>query len=192
MMNEPPDQVGPKIIFMDCEFTGLHRNTTLISLALLAQSGEEFYAEFTDYDKSQLDDWLNENVIARLFLDGTEVGKGKPGRMHIKGDTCSIKSALESWLGQFGPKKSCAQIWGDCLPWDWVLFCELFGGAFGIPANIHFMPMDLATLFYVKTGNPDTGRVDFAGERIRDLGLALHNALYDVHLIKACYEKLMG
>ncbi len=188
-MNESPEKIRKKV-FLDCEFTGLHRNTTLISLALLAESGEEFYAEFTDYDKSQLNDWLNENVIARLFLEGTAVGSGKPGQTHIKGDTSRIKSALESWLDQLEREKGGIQMWGDCLPWDWVLFCELFGGAFGIPASIHFMPMDLATLFQVKTGDPDTARVDFAGERIKDLGLEPHNALYDVHLIKACYDKL--
>ncbi|MGH8500265.1 MAG: 3'-5' exoribonuclease domain-containing protein [Burkholderiales bacterium] len=187
-MKKTPEKVGRKI-FLDCEFTGLHRNTTLISLALLAESAEEFYAEFTDYDKSQLNDWLVENVFAHLSLDGTE-SEREPGRLHIKGDTHRIKSALEAWFAQFGTQKGAIQIWGDCLPWDWVLFCELFGGAFGIPPSIHYMPMDLATLFYLKTGNPDTGRVGFAGDQLKDLGLEPHNALYDVHLIKACYGKL--
>ncbi len=189
-MNKPPEKARRKI-FLDSEFTGLHRNATLISLALLADSGEEFYAEFTDYDKSQLNDWVKENVIVHLFLDGTSQSGGKQGQMHIKGDTRVVKSALEAWLSRFGPEKDAIQVWGDCPPWDWVLFCELFGGAFGIPENIHCMPMDLATLFHMKTGSADTGRVSFAGEGIKDLGLEQHNALYDVHLIKSCYAKLV-
>ena len=43
----------PKItkIFLDTEFTGLHKNTTLISLGLVSECGKTFYAEFTDYDQ---------------------------------------------------------------------------------------------------------------------------------------------
>ena len=43
-------------IFFDMEFTGLHQKTTLISIGLIAEDGRTFYAEFNDYDKSQLDD----------------------------------------------------------------------------------------------------------------------------------------
>lgn len=45
-------------IFFDTEFTGLHQNTTLISIGLIAENGQTFYAELTDYDKSQIDGWI--------------------------------------------------------------------------------------------------------------------------------------
>ena len=32
-------------IFFDTEFTGLHQKTTLISIGLIAETGETFYAE---------------------------------------------------------------------------------------------------------------------------------------------------
>lgn len=44
-----------KKIFFDSEFTGLHQNTTLISIGLISDDNNCFYAEFTDYDKNQLD-----------------------------------------------------------------------------------------------------------------------------------------
>jgi hypothetical protein len=50
-------------IFRDTEFTGLHQDTTLISLGLISEEGTTFYAEFTDFDKTQLEDGLKENVI---------------------------------------------------------------------------------------------------------------------------------
>lgn len=34
-------------IFFDTEFTGLHQNTTLISIGLVSDEGERFYAELT-------------------------------------------------------------------------------------------------------------------------------------------------
>jgi hypothetical protein len=49
-------------IFFDTEFTGLHQNTTLISIGLISECGKEFYAELTDYDVTQIDDWLKQNV----------------------------------------------------------------------------------------------------------------------------------
>ena len=56
-------------IFFDTEFTGLHQNTTLISIGLIAETGQTFYAERTDYDKSQIDEWLQTNVIENLLLN---------------------------------------------------------------------------------------------------------------------------
>ena len=53
-------------IFLDTEFTGLHKNTTLISAGLVSECGKTFYAEFSDYDKSQINDWLQDNVIKNL------------------------------------------------------------------------------------------------------------------------------
>ena len=43
-------------IFFDAEFTGLHQKTTLISIGFISECGKTFYAELTDYDKSQIND----------------------------------------------------------------------------------------------------------------------------------------
>ena len=43
-------------IFFDTEFTGLHKNTTIISIGMIAENGKKFYAESTDYDGKQCDD----------------------------------------------------------------------------------------------------------------------------------------
>lgn len=55
-------------IYFDTEFTGLHKDTTLISLGCVADDGRRFYTEFTDFDKSQCNDWINENVINNLLV----------------------------------------------------------------------------------------------------------------------------
>ena len=38
-------------IFFDTEFTGLYKNTELISIGLIAENGYTFYGEITNYDK---------------------------------------------------------------------------------------------------------------------------------------------
>lgn len=56
-------------MFFDTEFTGLHMDTTLISIGIVSEDGRKFYAEFLDYDESQCNDWITENVIKNLFLE---------------------------------------------------------------------------------------------------------------------------
>ena len=53
-------------IFFDTEFTGLHQDTTLISIGMIAEDGRELYCELNDYDKTQIDDWLKDNVICLI------------------------------------------------------------------------------------------------------------------------------
>ena len=57
-------------IFFDTEFTGLHQNTTLVSIGLVSDEGERFYAELTDFDDSQCDEWITKNVLNHLIVSG--------------------------------------------------------------------------------------------------------------------------
>ena len=181
-------------LLLDTEFTGLHQKTTLVSLALVAETGEEFYAEFTDYDKNQVDDWLVENVIAKLFLNDTNQSH-KLNKMRIKGNRSEIKSALLIWLEQFINEKEILpnlQIWTDVPHYDWVLFCELFGGARNIPKQIHFKALDLSTLMFAKGLDINKPLMDFMdkNEKLPD-DYRLHNALSDAKLGMKILKKLL-
>lgn len=173
-------------IFFDTEFTGLHQNTTLISIGMVAEGGREFYAEFGDYDKTQIDDWLKSNVIKNLFLEkppeGDFVCKIDGNLTTYYSDTKTDTSIISSWLCDFGE----VEMWSDCLAYDWVLFNQLWGHAFNIPKNIYYIPFDLCTLFKVNGIDPDANREEFAGMKcVTDK----HNALWDARVIKSCYEK---
>ena len=91
-------------VFFDTEFTGLHQSTTLISIGLISECGKTFYAEFTDYDKTQIDDWLTENVINKLMFKD-EIGSGGNALSNFYGNTIFIKSELSHWLAQFNSIK---------------------------------------------------------------------------------------
>jgi hypothetical protein len=177
-------------LFFDTEFSGLHQNTTLISIGIVASSGETFYSELTDYDKSQIDEWIQTNVINNLaFNDYTNDGiilsnNGKS--IEMKANSNSVKEQLEIWLSQF----EYVEFWSDCLSYDWVLFNQLFGHAFNIPKNVYYIPFDLATLFKIKGIDPDTNREKFGcGEVYAEM--KKHNALWDARVIKMCYDKLI-
>ena len=184
-------------IFFDCEFTGLHQKTTLISIGLVSECGKTFYAEFTDYDKTQCDKWIDDNVIKNL--------KFKDSKYIIDSDIFNnfqefysnkfwIKSALKAWLKQF----ESIEMWADCLAYDWVLFNDLMAdyknGYPELPQNINYIPFDICTLFEMKGIDPDINREEFAKEILtRECFQSgpKHNALWDAYVIKACYNKLI-
>lgn len=171
------------ILCFDMEFTGLHQNTTLISLGIVSDCGKTFYAEYTDYNEDQCDNWIKDNVIKNLYLKETEVDYSLD-KCRIKGHSQDVRLMLEHWLEQFNE----IEIWSDCLAYDWVLFCQIFGGAFCIPNKIFYIPFDLSTAFKMKGIDPDINREEYSG--LKD-GAIKHNALWDALVIQACYDKLM-
>jgi len=199
-------------VFFDTEFTGLHQGTTLIRIGCVSEDGQEFYAECDDYDPGQVDEWLNKNVIAHLWYETGLPSKTPEGQIedaapqwrgvkYVKGKRAYIAEELDTWLTLQSTKNAVygdmrnvypdrhpqtIEMWSDCLAYDWVLFCELFGGAFGIPKNVYYIPFDLATLFKLKGIDPDVSREEYAGLT----GGNKHNALWDAQMIRACYERV--
>lgn len=176
----------PTRLFYDSEFTGLHQHTTLISLALVSEEGPEFYAEFSDYDREQCDGWIMRHVIAHTqLMQAMPDNTVRQDQLTVQcyGSTAFVREHLSQWLAQF--KR--IEIWADCLAYDWVLFCQLFGGALNLPENIDFMPYDLVTCFKLKQLDPDCQRSAYA-----QLEQSLpHNALSDARVVKACYQRLV-
>lgn len=172
---------------MDTEFTGLHKSTTLISIGLISSCGKTFYAELTDYDKSQINEWLQYNVIEKLTLDKDSIGSwGDNNNLKVRGDKKSVKYYLESWIKQFED----VEIWSDVLAYDWVLFCDIFGSAFDLPKNVSYIPFDISTLFEERGIDPDINRESFVAKELEFIDENKHNALYDALLINLCYNKL--
>jgi len=170
-------------VYFDTEFTGLHKHTTLISIGLIAENNHTFYAELTDYDETQVDNWLEDNVMNNLLFNDYAYIK-EDYQTAMKGDTQAVKRELSKWLSQFEQ----VEMWSDCLSYDWVLFNHIFGHAFLIPDNVYYIPFDLCTLFKIKGIDPDVNREEFA--RMTS-GEQKHNALWDAKIIKKCYDKMM-
>lgn len=173
-------------IFFDTEFTGLHVNTTLISIGLVTETGQKFYAELVDYDRNQVDGWIQKNVIENLYLvSNNDVGlptmTDNDDLVTIIGTKEQVAIFLRRWLNYI----SGAEMWSDCLAYDWVLFNDLFGGAFSLPSHVYYIPFDICTLFKIRGIDPDVNREEFA-----KMSGQKHNALWDALVIKACYESL--
>jgi hypothetical protein len=172
-------------LYFDTEFTGLHQNTSLISIGIVDDDNRMFYATFDDYKREQVDDWILENVINNLDL---YFNKQTNYISVCCGNTKKITKAILDWLNFYGDADK-LEIWSDCLSYDWVLFNELFGGALNIPDNIYYIPFDICTLFKIKNIDPDINREQFSE---MENNPNKHNSLFDAIVIKKCYEKLMA
>lgn len=185
-------------IFLDTEFTGLHQYTTLISIGIISEFGDTFYAEFADYDKNQVDNWIQENVINNLCL----IGKyNDPTWFHldnlddnihmsVSGNIKYIKMMLDEWFDVVldNNEENNIEIWSDCLSYDWVLFNQLYGNALNLPDFIYYIPFDICTFMKLAGVDPDISREEFIGNSVEG---DKHNSLYDAKVIKACYDKLI-
>lgn len=150
-------------LFFDTEFSGLRRDTTLISLGIVAKDGRKFYAEFMDYDISQVTDWIAENVIVNLFLDKiyydtpeTKIIQLMKDGFHISANAVGIEKPKYQYYveregtyfvyGKSDYVKRHLYFWlsqfdsvqfvSDVCHYDFVLLIDLFGTAFDLPENI--------------------------------------------------------
>jgi hypothetical protein len=191
-----------KRIYFDTEFTGLHQNTTLISIGIVDDDNNAFYSELTDFDKSQVDKWLQDNVIDNLIMEDYNDGEvdfdKEMNVTYVKGKKEFVAEQLRAWLEKIAGEDK-LEVWSDCLAYDWMLFNNLFGTAFDIPEQIYYIPMDICTGFRLKGIDPDISREDFAGKLVGEDGEnpftrakteLKHNSLWDAYVIKAACRKL--
>lgn len=189
------------LLFFDMEFTGLRQNTTPISLGIVSEDGKKFYAEFADYDESQCNDWIKENVIKNLKLAGMGVGVSdtdeNPPLRIVMGDKRYIRQEANEWLRQFNK----IQFVSDVCHYDFVLLIDLLtngGTALDLPENIsavcHDLNMDIARHFHVS----DLEAFDMSREQIMNdlcgpenvVTGDKHDSLYDADVMRAIYEEI--
>lgn len=178
------------LAFIDFEFSGLHMKTTPISIGIVTDSGYKFYAEFNDYDKSQCDDWINENVINKLefnqyfhYLENDEENKS----VKLKNNKEKISESLNIWLKQFKN----IEFWGDSISYDWLLFIDVLGlgnKMRKLPNNFYSNnAFDIATILHVNYDKTKTNRHELLGiEKINQ-----HNSLYDAEITMKLYNKFV-
>jgi hypothetical protein len=175
---------------IDLEFTGLHKLTTPISIAICVEDGKEFYAEFTDFDKEQLNEFLENKVLSQLILGDYDFERDydpEADLVLVKGNTQMVRNALFEFFRNYQEDE--IEMWGDVNHYDWVLFISLFGTAFDKPNQVNYIPHDLATFFRVAGVDPDIDRHEFSEvEKLENA--TVHNSLYDARLIKSCVDKL--
>ena len=179
-------------IYFDFEMTGLHHETDPVSLGMKAENGKKLYLEFTDYDPMKVDDWVQEHVVDHMWMQSKipprayweDIEEGV-----LRFETATREEAPEiitEWLESLDKKEEDVFVmYGDCLAYDWMLFCRLYGTAFDVPEFIYYIPMDLCTALLYAGLDPDVSREGLAGMEGEK-----HHALFDAEVIEACKQEI--
>lgn len=183
-------------LFFDTEFTGLHKDTTLVSIGIAAENGKRFYAEFSDYYESQCDNWIKENVLKHTILAGNDTLAERLGEdsntTAVLGSKEDIRYELSEWLKQFDN----VQFVSDVSHYDFVLLIDIFGTAFDLPGNVsaacHDINQDIARHYGISEKEAfDKNREDIVSELCgQQIEGEKHNSLYDAEVIKAIYSEI--
>lgn len=97
-------------IVVDCEFTQLNASSKLISMALVAEDGQELYFELNDnYILDDCSEFVVHNVLPQLNGGSALIS------------TESARNKLWSFLAKFDS----VEIMSDAPAWDWEFFCSV-------------------------------------------------------------------
>jgi hypothetical protein len=122
--------------WVDTEFIARPYTIDLISIALVAEDGREFYAESSEVDWSKAGLWTLENV--RPQLDGKGMRREEIGyalRQFTNGDEHPV-------------------FWGYFPAYDWVAFVWLFGSMDELPFRYPQLCLDIKQ-WAIELGDPE-------------------------------------
>lgn len=172
--------------FYDCEF--LEDGTTIapLSIGIVAETGEEYYAVFADapWKRVKEHDWLMANVVPHLPKAYGDARNQMPRNwLFNMADPCvkprkTIAEEVRRFLiGRNEP----VQLWGYYSDYDHVLLAQLYGPMASMPKGLPWRTNDLAQIH------------ELAGPGVmlpaQDAALA-HSAIHDARWIMQAYSYL--
>lgn len=114
-------------IYLDCEFNERRNHLALISIALVRDNGDEFYAVNNAFKEASCNDWVKQNVLPKL---PPMAQRHSPAR---------IAKDMKAFIGKPSP-----EVWTWYGAYDFVLFCWALGGRMvDVPEGYPMAPMDL-------------------------------------------------
>ena len=165
----------------------------MISIGLIAENGDKFYAELNDYDESQVDGWISKNVIKNLMYDGRQDDDCRS--WYHYGNSEFIRNRLRNWLDKF----ESVEFISDVCHYDFVLLIDLvYGHALYMPygvhnASCHDINQDIAEFYGIsETKAFDKSREEILKENGVIIDGSKHNAMYDAIVIKEIYKIARG
>lgn len=151
--------------WIDTEFVEDGKTIDLLSIGVVAENGDTFYAESSDADWTKASQWVADNVLPYLR---------QPRELMPR---ATIAREL---LGFVSSHEGKPEFWGYYADYDWVVLCQLFGTMMDLPEGWPMLCMDIKQLCIDK-GNP----------RLPEQGKGEHHALADAQWNKLAWEFLV-
>lgn len=189
-------------IFFNVRFTEPTKDAKLVSIGLLSEGTEYFYAEFNDFDKELFKD---DEYVKKLFLDKLTLNAEDNlliNKSYAGFDkTEVIKDYLKKWLSQFDKIelyfdfRNFISFYNSCDPLSLIKKIFEKDGA-ELHNNILFPPNDIRVVF-TTTGidsNIDLKNFLNYSEDIDNveniISSNVSNTINDAYVIRSCYNKL--
>lgn len=147
--------------WLDTEFIERPGTIDLISIGIVDEDGQEFYAESNEVDWSQASPWVLGNV--------------KP---HLTGQTMT-RAEIAKQVLLYAPTVSKPEFWGYYADYDWVVFCWLFGTMMELPKGYPMYCRD------IKQWCDSLGNPRLPGQQSTE-----HNALADAKWNRQAWQFL--
>lgn len=103
-------------IYFDTEFIEDGHTIDLLSIGLVREDGEEYYAESVEADRSRASLWVEENVLPSLSAISVR-------------PRAQIAREIREFVG---PKP---EFWAWYADYDWVALCQLYGTMMDLPVG---------------------------------------------------------
>lgn len=110
--------------FYDCEFIEDGRTIDLVSIAVVAEDGREFYAVSTEFNPDRAGRWVRANVLPKLPSPASRVWRSR----------ARIRDDLFAFLG--GPSGESLELWAWVGAYDHVALCQLWGPMTSLPDQV--------------------------------------------------------
>jgi hypothetical protein len=136
-------------LWFDTEFIEDGVTIDLLSIGIVREDGETYYAEPAEADRSRASDWVRENVLPFL------TGPIKP-RAQIAREIVEFAGKSPEW-------------WAYYADYDWVVLCQLYGTMMHLPTGWPMYCRDVKQV--AVEGGFDLSGVTYSGPE--------HNALTD-------------
>lgn len=138
--------------FIDTEFIETETSVELVSLGIVSENGDTFYAESRNFDPSTASEWVKENVIEQLhwfnryknsFCDIKHMPEGQKSVAAF-----GFKNEIVTAVRQFIGSDKNPQFYAYFASYDWVLFIRLFGPMIDRPKHFPMWVVDLKQMMW--------------------------------------------
>lgn len=177
--------------FLDTEFISHQTGIELVSLALVREDGQCFYAENMAFNPQLADKWVIENVLNNLLYwknpsSGMFGGQGytqmKLNEHHVFSHQEDIRICVDYFLeGDDHPK-----FYAYFASYDWVVFRSLFGKMVDTPEKFPFWIIDLKQMMWERGLTEDWKNTNCPDPE------GIHNALEDAKWNRKLYSKIIN
>ena len=156
--------------FYDTEFIEDGSTIELVSIGIVAEDGREYYAVSTEFNASNANEWVRENVLSKLPRASHSAWKPL---QQIRNEAHAFLTA-----GRGKP-----ELWAWVGAYDHVVFAQLWGDMAGLPMDLPRYTRELKQ-YWQMAGRPRLPKVPDGNHD------ALVDARHNLRKFRVCMEAL--